>query len=329
MFFLQSILLNGLYPRIFIRVVNWCGQFSVDFDGETETTLVFVRTWDRDTYHRVCVAVLRKYCGDASREAAVLGQLLSVVGPTGSLVALVEGSHVLSETYVEFAGSWYREKLVEYPIFDLRLLKRSLQKFASVVFGSLDPFLMTEFIIVKLKGAEHWDWMASRRALRRLHSNNIKGAFSGNKEFYTARGTTVIDFPMTLRKHLCQPFFKTRVEMRIGLDGLMFYGKLGNDFFSTSLMLYLIMKLRLSLIRARHNFYKITVNHNDSLGIVDCSLYTRRNALENFYHKKKLDMLAYTSVEYSYLETLEKNFNIRARQRPVIHENFLNNAPVR
>ena len=36
---------------------------------------------DRDTFLRVCVALLSKYSGETSREAAVLGQHLSVVGP--------------------------------------------------------------------------------------------------------------------------------------------------------------------------------------------------------------------------------------------------------
>ena len=68
---------------------------------------------------------------------------------------------------------------------------------------------------------------------------------------------------------------------------------------------------------------------NVSLGIVDCSLYTRRIALKEVYHRKRLDMLAYTPVESNYLETLAKTFIIRARQNQFIQENIFNNAPVR
>ena len=57
--------------------------------------------------------------------------------------------------------------LLDYPTFDLRLLKHCLQKFASTVFEVLDPFLMTKFIVARLKGAEHRDWMLSRQSLRR------------------------------------------------------------------------------------------------------------------------------------------------------------------
>ena len=89
------------------------------------------------------------------------------------------------------------------------------------------------------------------------------------------------------------------------------------------------MKIRLRLIRARPNFYMISDNPNVSLGIVDCSLYTRRIALKDDYHKKRMDMLAYTPVEFNYLETLAKTFIIPARQKQFIQDNIFNKAPVR
>ena len=112
-------------------------------------------------------------------------------------------------------------------------------------------------------------------------------------------------------------------------DGFMLYGKLGIDFFSTSELLYPNMKIRLRLIRARPNFYMISGNPNVSLGIVDCSLYTRCIALKDDYHKKRMDMLPYAPVEYNYLETLAKTFIIPARQNQFIQENIFNNAPIR
>ena len=89
------------------------------------------------------------------------------------------------------------------------------------------------------------------------------------------------------------------------------------------------MKIRLQLIRARPNFYMISDNPNLSLGIVDCSFYTRRIALKDDYHKKRMDMLAYAPVEYNHLETLAKTFIIPARQNQFIQENIFNKAPIR
>ena len=80
-------------------------------------------------------------------------------------------------------------------------------------------------------------------------------------------------------------------------DGSMLYGKLRIDLFSTFELLYPNTKIRLRLIRARLNCYMISDNPNVSLGIVDCSLYTRRIALKDDYHKTRMDMLAYAPVE--------------------------------
>ena len=89
------------------------------------------------------------------------------------------------------------------------------------------------------------------------------------------------------------------------------------------------MKSKLRLIRARPNLYIISDIPNVGLGIVDCSLHTRRIALKGDYHKKRMDMLAYTPVEFNYLETLAKTFIIPARQYQFIQENISNKAPVR
>ena len=128
---------------------------------------------------------------------------------------------------------------------------------------------------------------------------------------------------------LSEPFFTRRLKMLRRPDGFMLYGKLGVDFFSTSTLLYPNMKIRLRLIRARPSFYMISDNPNVSLGTVDCSLYTRRIALKDDYHKKRMDMLAYRPLEFNYLETLAKTFIIPARQNQFIQENIFNNAPVR
>ena len=73
----------------------------------------------------------------------------------------------------------------------------------------------------------------------------------------------------------------------------------------------------------------ISDNPNVSLGNMDCSLYTRRIALKDDYHKERMDLLAYATVEYTYLETLAKIFIIPAQQNQLIQENIFNDAPIR
>ena len=161
-------------------------------------------------------------------------------------------------------------------------------------------------------------------------SNNFKGAISEYKGVLHCEGYDYEEFPDEIMEALLsEQFFTRRMKLFRRPDGFMLYGKLGVDFFSTSESLYPNMKIKLRLIRARPNFYMISDNPNVSLGIVDCSLYTRRIAPKDDYHKKRLDMLAYTPVEFNYLETLAKAFIIPARQKQFMQENIFNNAPVR
>ena len=89
------------------------------------------------------------------------------------------------------------------------------------------------------------------------------------------------------------------------------------------------MKIRLRLIRGRPNSYMISNNSNVSPGIVDCSLYTRRIALKDDHHTKKLDILSYAPVNCNCLETLAKTFIIPARQNEFLQQNIFDNAPIR
>ena len=161
-------------------------------------------------------------------------------------------------------------------------------------------------------------------------SNNFKGAISEYKGVLHCEVYHYEEFPDEIMEAaLSEPFFTRRMKMLSRPDGFMLYGKLGVDFLFTSELLHPKMKVRLRLIRARPNFYMISDNPNVSLGIVDCSLYTRRISLKDDYHKNRMDMLAYTPVEFNYLETLAKTFIIPARQNQFIQENIFNNAPVR
>ena len=161
-------------------------------------------------------------------------------------------------------------------------------------------------------------------------SNSFKGAISEYKGVLHCEGYDFEANPEdAMDNPLEDPFFSRRMKMFSRPDGFMLYGKLGVDFFTTSELLYPNMKVRIRLIRARPNFYMISDNPNVSLGIVDCSLYNRRITLKDDYHKKRMDMLAYSPVEYNYLETLAKTFIIPARQNQFIQENIFNNAPIR
>ena len=160
-------------------------------------------------------------------------------------------------------------------------------------------------------------------------SNNFNAAISVYKRVLHFEGYDYEQDPEDIINPLPGPFFTWRMKLLSRPDGFTLYVKLGIDFFSTSELLYPNMKIRLRLVRVRPNYYMISDNSNVSLGIVDCSLYTRRIALKDDYHKKRMDMPAYAAVEYNYLETLAKTFIIPARQNQFIQENIFNNAPIR
>ena len=166
-----------MYPRTLAGVFVWVkchGKCIIEFEERGSEISVMVRTWERSTFRRVCSAVLSRLSANTTLEATVRGKILDAVGPDTAVVSLHGGPHVLSEAFASYLGSGYQAKLIEYPTFDLRLLKRCLQRTASSVFGSLDPFSLTQFVVNRLKGAETRDWMASRPALRKaVITNNL------------------------------------------------------------------------------------------------------------------------------------------------------------
>ena len=156
-------------------------------------------------------------------------------------------------------------------------------------------------------------------------SNNFKASISEYKGVLHSEGYDYEQDPEDISNPLPDPFFTRRMKLLSRPDGFILYRKLMIDFFSTSGLLYPNKKIRLRLIRARPNFYMISDNPNVSLGMVDCSVYIRRIALKDDYHKKRMDMLAYAPVEYNYLA---KTFIRHARQNHFI-QNIFNNAPIR
>ena len=171
----QSIILNGMYPRILSRCINWAksnGSCSVEFEEEGDKVRVFFRTWDIDIFKRVCVATLGRYSSELHQENSALGRIVDALGPDLSVVSISGGSTVLVDTFCEYLGNGYRQKLIDYLFFDLRLFKLCFQRTASSVFGCLDGLAMTEIIVKRLQGAKTRDWMSSRPALKKAILTN-------------------------------------------------------------------------------------------------------------------------------------------------------------
>ena len=161
--------------------------------------------------------------------------------------------------------------------------------------------------------------------------NNFKWAIPKNKWVLHCKGYHLEKFlDEILEALLCEHFLTGRMKMFSRPVGFMLYCNLGVDFFSTSELPIPKKKIMLRLIRVRPKFNVISDNPNVSLGIVDCSLYTRPIALKVVSHKKWIDMLAHTPAELNYLETLAKRtFIIPPRHNQFIQENNFQKAPAR
>ena len=131
-----------------------------------------VRMWERSTFHRVGVAVSSRFSTNTFLEATILGKILEAAGPNASVVSLHGGSHALAEVFASYLGSGYRSKFVEYTTSDPRLTKCCLQRTAASVFGSFDPFSMTELVVNCFKCAETRDRMVTRPAFRKAIFTN-------------------------------------------------------------------------------------------------------------------------------------------------------------
>ena len=137
---------------------------------------------------------------------------------------------------------------------------------------------------------------------------NSNGLYAHKSHIYNSFKSTLSDYKGVLHcegydyeegpENLVEgPFFTRRMKFCSRPDGFMLHGELDIDFLTTSELLKTNTTVRIQIIRARPNFYMISENPNVSLGIVDCSLYTRRVMLKKDYHKKRMSQLAYAPVE--------------------------------
>ena len=97
-----------MLPRILSRVADWTKAHhihSLDFVERGTSLWAFMRTWEKDTFRRIAVAVIDCFSSDAAHELSRLGSVLAAVSGLVSLVPVSGGSHVLVDNYGDYLGS--------------------------------------------------------------------------------------------------------------------------------------------------------------------------------------------------------------------------------
>ena len=135
-------------------------------------TWLLVWTGEKAKISSVCLAVVSRFGSNISVEATILGRILDAACLDVSIVSVHGRPHVLVEVFSSYVCSGYGSGLVEYPLFNLRLIKRCLQRTAETVLGSRYPFSKTKFVINCPKGVETRFWITSRHALRKAIITN-------------------------------------------------------------------------------------------------------------------------------------------------------------
>ena len=148
-----------MYPRILRKMFIWAkahGYCGIEFVQRGEHIWVFIQCWDSSHFRRVCVSSLDRFSSNVNEEVVVLGQIIDAIGPDVRVVSVQGGPHALVEAYINFLGSRYQQKLTEYPLFHLLLVKRCLQRTASSLFGNLDPYSMRVHCEQAEGGGDSW-----------------------------------------------------------------------------------------------------------------------------------------------------------------------------
>ena len=163
--------MKGKFPLIFHLAVNWLKTRNCCTDQFKEQGVVqssFFCAPGTKTLRYVCVAVMNIFTCDATSELGILGQIISSLDLTVPIVPFVGDWKLLSEIYSSNIGSANYRKLIDSPVFTLRLHELCMQKsLSSSLLGTLDALSVTEFLVTRLKGAEIRDWMMSQTALRK------------------------------------------------------------------------------------------------------------------------------------------------------------------
>ena len=169
------VLTQTLYPRIIRRVQSWCkdAHFSVSFREDCDGLRCFVHCWNAGSLHEVCVLWEPLRPGICDAEIACLSRLLAVL-PDGTTPVSLRGC---SSTLFNVFSDWCKADNRPVPLlmmeYSVEMFKEHVREASGPSSGSLDPFSIVEYLLLRLGKASHQPWLMGMCELRRCVQRNV------------------------------------------------------------------------------------------------------------------------------------------------------------
>ena len=163
------ILTQTLYPRIIRRVQTWCkdAHFSVSFREDRDGLRCFVHCWNAGSLHEVCVLWEPVRPGICDAEISCLSRLLAVLPAGATPVSLRGCSSTLFNVVVEWCKADSRPVPILMMEYSVEMFKGHVREASGPSIGSLDPFSIVEYLLLRLGKASHQPWLMGLGELRR------------------------------------------------------------------------------------------------------------------------------------------------------------------
>ena len=168
------ILTQTLYPRIIRRVQSWCkdAHFSVSFSEDRDGLRCFVHCWNAGSLHEVCVLWEPVRPGICDAEIACLSRLLAILSVGTTSVSLRGCSSTLFNVFVERCKADNRPVPLLMMEYSVEMFTQHVREASGPSSGSLDPFSIVEYLLLRLGMASHQAWLMGLNELRRCVQRN-------------------------------------------------------------------------------------------------------------------------------------------------------------
>ena len=147
-------------------------HFSVSFREDHDGLRCFVHYWNVGSLHEVCVLWEPLRPGICDAEIVCLPRLLAVL-PVGTTPVSLRGC---SSTLFNVFADWCKADNRPVPLlmmeYSVEMFKEHVHEASGPSSGSLDPFSIVEYLLLRLGKASHQPWLMGMSEVRRCVQRN-------------------------------------------------------------------------------------------------------------------------------------------------------------